>query len=323
MKRFITYLFEYENGKKGKNVGFIRVDIRNAVCRMEIRLHNLYRYQGKGQIYLLVNPEKLTGLSIGNIVVSQGRGEAGYTFSADEIAGSDYPFSEVIGVGIRFGDRYYAASSWTDIDGEKIGAGKFAIWQPERKKEESPGKAAHADSDNVQPEVRGESPTTEEPTTKEESVTNAIAEPTVEEESTKEESMGEMLDVETASASAENSYITQQETHRSPAAVRVERIDINGIRQLPKKNHHLCNNSFLIHGYLNYHHLMRKEIKENGDVQLYLGVPGVYERQERMMALLFGFPKFETEKEFYGANDTVPSASLDGTFGYWVCGLER
>jgi hypothetical protein len=238
-------------------------------------------------------------------------------------------------VGIRFGDRYYAASSWTDVDGEKIGAGKFAIWQPE---------------------VRKESPATAEPTAekkfftaasaatiKKESSTNAGAERTMKEESTKEESMGEMIDVETAFASEENSYITQQETRKSPAAVRVERIDINGIRQLPKKNHHLCNNSFLIHGYLNYHHLMRKEIKENGDVQLYLGVPGVYERQERMMALLFGFPKFETEREFYGANDgaralgdSAPGAadrtdlgdtgapeSLDGTFGYWVCGLER
>jgi hypothetical protein len=279
MKRFITYLFEYENGKKGKNVGFIRVDIRNSVCRMEIRLHNLYRYQGKGQIYLLVNPEKLTGLSIGNIVVSQGRGEAGYTFSADGIAGSDYPFSEVIGVGIRFGDRYYAASSWTDVDGEKIGAGKFAIWQPE---------------------VRKESPATAEPTAEKKFFT-AVPDPTTKKES------------------ATNATVEE----KSPAAVRVERIDINGIRQLPKKNHHLCNNSFLIHGYLNYHHLMRKEIKENGDVQLYLGVPGVYERQERMMALLFGFPKFETEREFYGANDTVPPESLDGTFGYWVCGLER
>jgi hypothetical protein len=323
MKRFITYLFEYENGKKGKNIGFIRVDIRNAVCRMEIHLHNLYRYQGKGQIYLLVNPQKLTGLSIGNIVVSQGRGEAGYTFSVDGIAGSDYPFSEVIGVGIRFGDRYYAASSWTDTAWEQIAEGKFEIWQKEEETEELPEKAAHEDSDNEQPEVRGELPTAAE------------AEHATEEET---------------------SYITQQEMRRSPAAVRVERIDINGIRQLPKKNHHLCNNSFLIHGYLNYHHLMRKEIKENGDVQLYLGVPGVYERQERMMALLFGFPKFETEKEFYGATqegihagaavdmnrrepslgdgapgaadrkdsiDTVPSASMDGTFGYWVCGLER
>jgi hypothetical protein len=299
---------------------------------MEIRLHNLYRYQGKGQIYLLVNPEKLTGLSIGNIVVSQGRGEAGYTFSVDGLAGSGYPFSEVIGVGIRFGDSYYAASSWTDVDGEKIGAGRFAIWQKEKETEEHPENVAHEDSDSEQPEVRRESPTTAE------------AEPAAEEESTQEESVGETFDVKAELATEEeNSYITQQEMRRSPAAVRVERIDINGIRQLPKKNHHLCNNSFLIHGYLNYHHLMRKEIKENGDVQLYLGVPGVYERQERMMALLFGFPKFETEKEFYGANDgaralgdsapgaadradsddTIPSASLDGTFGYWVCGLER
>jgi hypothetical protein len=317
MKRFITYLFEYENGKKGKNIGFIRVDVRNAVCRMEIHLHNLYRYQGKGQIYLLVNPENLTGLSIGNIVVSQGRGEAGYTFSVDGLAGSGYPFPEVIGVGIRFGDRYYAASSWTDVDGEKIGAGRFAIWQKERETEEHPENVAHEDSDSEQPEVRRESPTTAE-------AEPAAEEESTQEESTQEESVGETFDVKAELATEEeNSYITQQETRKSPAAVRVERIDINGIRQLPKKNHHLCNNSFLIHGYLNYHHLMRKEIKENGDVQLYLGVPGVYERQERMMALLFGFPKFETEKEFYGANDTVPAASMDGMFGYWVCGLER
>jgi hypothetical protein len=89
---------------------------------------------------------------------------------------------------------------------------------------------------------------------------------------------------------------------------------------------------------------MRKEITENGVSKSYLGVPGVYERPERMMAMLFGFPEFEAEKEFYGAVQERPSdeeaveernffanstsASVDseptveGEFGYWLCLLD-
>jgi hypothetical protein len=350
MKRFITYLFEYEKGKKGKNIGFIRVDIRNAVCRMEIHLHNLYRYQGKGQIFLFVNPENLTGLLLGNIVVSQGRGEAGYAFSTDGIAGSDYHFAEVIGVGIRFGDRYYAASSWVDAGGEQIGEGRFVIWEPEVRREsipsteeetimqkESPQKpSANEFSDAETQFVAPQDKFANETGIKPQTTSEAAAEP---DQQTQHE-----LSETNNSTSEENRYITQQETSKSPAAVRTERIDINGIRQLPKRNHYLCNNSFVIHGYLNYHHLMRKEIMENGVSKSYLGVPGVYERPERMMAMLFGFPEFEAEKEFYGAVQERPSdeeaveernffanstsASVDseptveGEFGYWLCLLD-
>jgi hypothetical protein len=82
------------------------------------------------------------------------------------------------------------------------------------------------------------------------------------------------------------------------------RIDISDIRRLPKKNWYLCNNSFLIHGFFNYRYLVLVEMEENGGRKMYLGVPGIYEKPERMMAMLFGFPDFLPE----GSRSTVQEA---------------
>jgi hypothetical protein len=98
--------------------------------------------------------------------------------------------------------------------------------------------------------------------------------------------------VETETAGGGNSDME----YRAP-----RRIDISDIRRLPKKNWYLCNNSFLIHGFFNYRYLVLVEIEENGGRKMYLGVPGVYEKPERMMAMLFGFPDFLPE----GSRSTV------------------
>ena len=42
--------------------------------------------------------------------------------------------------------------------------------------------------------------------------------------------------------------------------------------------------------------------------ELFLAVPGVYQKPEKVMAAIFGFPQFRTEK---------PCRQLEGTFGYW------
>ena len=37
IKRFITYIYAYENGTKGINTGFAKVEIRGNECRSEER----------------------------------------------------------------------------------------------------------------------------------------------------------------------------------------------------------------------------------------------------------------------------------------------
>ena len=42
MKRFVTYIYAYEEGKKGSNVGFARIEIRGQDARIEIHLRGVY-----------------------------------------------------------------------------------------------------------------------------------------------------------------------------------------------------------------------------------------------------------------------------------------
>ena len=72
-----------------------------------------------------------------------------------------------------------------------------------------------------------------------------------------------------------------------------KKIELDQIHELPKKNWHYCNNSFLKHGFWNYGYLVvKKEAAENKE-KLSLGVPGVFEKPEMVMAIYFGFPHFE------------------------------
>lgn len=71
---------------------------------------------------------------------------------------------------------------------------------------------------------------------------------------------------------------------------------------------HLANNSFLLHGYYNYRHVILGKEKIKEEEVFYLGVPGVYYEREKMVALMFGFEAFE-------CNGGKAEA---GKFGYYL-----
>ena len=37
-RRFVAYIYEYVNGIKGENAGFVKVESRNGVCRIQLHL---------------------------------------------------------------------------------------------------------------------------------------------------------------------------------------------------------------------------------------------------------------------------------------------
>ena len=95
------------------------------------------------------------------------------------------------------------------------------------------------------------------------------------------------------------------------------RIELTDIRSLPRRNWYLSNNRFVVHGFFNYHYLLLKTVKLPEGRKRYIGVPGIYEQPERMMALLFGFPEFELSEEAKRSRPQ-PDTDLTGTFGYWM-----
>lgn len=66
------------------------------------------------------------------------------------------------------------------------------------------------------------------------------------------------------------------------------RIEIKDVRLLPAKYWSMVNNSFLLHGFFNYRYLAFGRIGQNW----FVGIPGIYQNQEHVMASIFGFPDF-------------------------------
>ncbi len=90
------------------------------------------------------------------------------------------------------------------------------------------------------------------------------------------------------------------------------RIELKDLRELPKRYWYLGNNSFLLHGFFNYHCLILGKRVEDGVERWFLGVPGVYQHQERVMAAIFGFQEFLPE-----ARNHEKRGEPVNQFGYW------
>lgn len=77
---------------------------------------------------------------------------------------------------------------------------------------------------------------------------------------------------------------------------------------LPAADYRAAHNSFLLHGYYNYHHLILTRVEKRGEILYYLGVPGNYFEKEKQVAVMFGFESFECAEE----------PAEYGDFGYYM-----
>lgn len=97
----------------------------------------------------------------------------------------------------------------------------------------------------------------------------------------------------------------------------VKKIRRSEMSCLPRRYWHLANNSFLLHGYHNYNHLLLIE----KDGHYWLGVPGIYDPHEARAARLFGFPQF-TDSYNDSLQLSDDECNPNENFGYWCCFLK-
>ncbi len=86
------------------------------------------------------------------------------------------------------------------------------------------------------------------------------------------------------------------------------KIEPKDIGLLPKELWALSNNSFLVHGYYCYHHLIFAKMKDRYGCRYILGIPGIYHNREKFMAKMFGFDGFKPIRK---------RELRQGDFGYW------
>ncbi len=81
------------------------------------------------------------------------------------------------------------------------------------------------------------------------------------------------------------------------------------IKEFPVDDELVVNNTFLLHGYYNFKHILFGRVRENDrHTNYFIGVPGMYCNRERFMASAFGFNNFKKSHRSDYANPY---------FGYW------
>lgn len=91
------------------------------------------------------------------------------------------------------------------------------------------------------------------------------------------------------------------------------RIEPQDIGLLPIEAWVLGNNSFLLHGYYTYRHLIFGKIMSPNGFVYVVGVPGIYHSRESFMARMFGFEHFKCAKL---------TEQKDGEFGYYYLPIQ-
>lgn len=79
-----------------------------------------------------------------------------------------------------------------------------------------------------------------------------------------------------------------------------------------EKYQNLTQNSFLLHGYYNYKHLILGRKQKGEETVYYLGVPGIFHDREKTVAVMFGFEAFDCKRE----------PAENGDFGYYLKRVE-
>lgn len=74
----------------------------------------------------------------------------------------------------------------------------------------------------------------------------------------------------------------------------------------------LVQNSFLLHGFYNYKHLILTHVSQKNMKQYYIGVPGNFYEKEKQVAVMYGFDSFECREE----------TAREGDFGYYMIRVE-
>ena len=106
----------------------------------------------------------------------------------------------------------------------------------------------------------------------------------------------------------ENHFPFMRYQDRNGGVISSIRLGPRDLNRVPRDKWELGNNSFLLHGFYQYKHLLLLRRETEDYIGYYLGVPGVYNEREQMLASMFGFEEFRLMKG---------QKTRDGSFGYW------
>ena len=97
-RRLISYIYAYEGGIKGKNIGFAKIETRGIQCKITVSVKRIYVGGNDIGVYLLSGEQEIY---LGNIFIRGGSGEFRATVSANDVEHSGVNMDQCFGLTIH------------------------------------------------------------------------------------------------------------------------------------------------------------------------------------------------------------------------------
>lgn len=97
-RRLISYIYAYEGGEKGKNIGFAKIDMRGLQCRIQVNVKKVYVGSSDVGVYLLHTGGELL---LGRIFIRSGAGEYRTQVQSENVDGSGLRVDDCYGLTIH------------------------------------------------------------------------------------------------------------------------------------------------------------------------------------------------------------------------------
>lgn len=347
-KRIVSYIYNYEQNVKKNNVGYARVESGRGPCKITIHMNVMTMNEVTLDVcFFFRQKSEIRCIPLGKMVPRNGAGDFRIQTNADNVMDSGYQLEDMAGMAVYLSVDKYFATQWDDgplrikewvaasPKTEEIVLEAAELKRTEREPEvvvltENAGKEAVVSAAQVLEEERAqvfpdiEIP--EEALSEMEPPHEGIQEELAQLAQKEEDQAVARQEARNAGQSAEqkknenrnfevermmkifNSYpkMSPFEDNEMEGCVRIELQDI-GV--FPMECWELANNSFLLHGYYSYRHLIFAKRKWNGNEQCVVGVPGIFYNREQFISGMFGFENFKSIKK---------TDQLAGEFGYWL-----
>lgn len=323
-RRFFSYIYAYEQNQKTSNTGFAKIEMKGTMTTIELHMRGAVLLAPAASLYLFVRKDdSILGFPLGDVPFSGGNANRRFTLNQPKLCESSYTIFDVAGILLCADKKICFVSQW---DEAPIDWKTFHIYEPDQPPMPEPvidpieEKVIQSTelpmAQHITPVFAAISTPPDFAQTDDASPGKSLPRKNVVEKHKKNNAASDKI--------PQASHSRWQETWQelctalppiqpfSNQDIRCVRVELKDLRLLPPSNWHLCNNSFLLHAFFTYRHLIFGEIPSSKDHKWFVGVPGIRYRQEHVLAAIFGFSDFLPDKE---------SIDAEAPFGYWYVSM--
>lgn len=293
----IFYLYEYKNHQKYRNVGFLKLTLQNHSHALQIHARGIpVTSQDTLKLFAFYLENETTRASLLSEFTCDSRSASARLNLTGASLPAQHTLNDILGFLLLLPNGGILAASMPgiDLDPQSI-----------------PFDLIEADSETSVQEP--ETPVEQPVRTRNTDTISDVQHTQIAAESV------DLCSADSSTAPAEpTSDAPESDTPESDAPESdapdesIKKIQRSEMSALPRRYWNLANNSFLLHGYNNYNHLLLVE----KDGHYWLGVPGIYDTREARAAELFGFPQF-TDSYNQKLSLSDDECNEHAAFGYW------